>query len=91
LGHSIRTARQQGWETLTNGESLRAAEEAGFDVLLTTDKNLTYQQNLKNRKIAVVVLGRNRWSIVKRVIPQVAAAVNAASPGSYSIVEVPDE
>ena len=44
------------------------AEEAGFDVLLTTDKNLGYQQNLKDHKIAIVVLGRNRWSIVKAVL-----------------------
>ena len=60
LGHAVKTARQQGWDTLANGELLRMAEEAGFDALLTTDKNLIYQQNLKSRKIAIVVLGRNR-------------------------------
>lgn len=58
LGHVVKTAWQQGWDTLANGELLRRAEEAGFDVLLTTDKNLVYQQNLKDRKIAIVVLGR---------------------------------
>jgi len=91
LGHAVKTARQQGWDTLANGELLRMAEVAEFDVLLTTDKNLIYQQNLKSRKIAIVVLGRNRWSIVKLVVPQIVAAVNASAPGSYVIVNVPDE
>ncbi len=89
--HSIKTARQLGWDTLANGELLRVAEEAGFDVLLTTDKNLAYQQNLKDRKIAVVVLGRSRWSIVRAVLPQIVAAVKGAAPGSYVIVDVPEE
>ena len=88
--HAVKTARQQGWDTLLNGELLRVAEEAGFDVLLTTDKNLAHQQNLKGRRIAIVVLGRNRWRIVKAVLPQIAAAVNAAVPGGYIIVDVPD-
>ncbi|MBI3472179.1 MAG: hypothetical protein HY013_12555 [Candidatus Solibacter usitatus] len=88
---SVKTARQLGWDTLANGELLRVAEEAGFDVLLTTDKNLAYQQNLKDRKIAIVVLGRSRWSIVKAVLPQIVAAVKSAAPGSYIIVDVPDQ
>jgi hypothetical protein len=87
----LRQDCQLSWDTLTNGESLKAAEDAGFDVLLTTDKNLVYQQNLKNRKIAIVVLGRNRWSILRAVIPQIVAAVNAACPGTHTLVEVPDE
>jgi hypothetical protein len=57
-GHEIRTAAQEGWATLKNGEMLNAAERAGFDVLLTTDKNIRYQQNLSERKIAIVVLGQ---------------------------------
>lgn len=63
--HTVKTANQQGWSTVLNGELLRRAEEAGFDVLLTTDKNLAYQQNLSQRKIAVVVLGQNRWSLIQ--------------------------
>jgi hypothetical protein len=89
-GHSVKTASQMGWDTLTNGELLGVAEEAGFQVLLTSDKNLAYQQNLKDRKIAIVVLGRNRWSIVRAVLPRIVAAVNGAAPGSYIIVDVPD-
>jgi hypothetical protein len=60
--HIVRTALEEGWDTLANGELLRLAEEAGFDVLLTADNNLAYQQNLKGRKIAIVVLSGNAES-----------------------------
>ncbi len=55
VGHTIRVARAQGWDTLSNGDLLAQAEAAGFDVLVTTDKNIRYQQNLEGRKIAIVV------------------------------------
>ena len=90
-GHDVKTARQQGWSTLLNGELLRVAEEAGFDVLLTTDKNLAYQQNLSNRTIAIVALGRNRWSLIQPALQRIAEAVSAAKPGSYTLVEIPNE
>jgi hypothetical protein len=80
---------EQGWSTLRNGELLWAAEAGGFEVLLTTDTNLRYQQNLTNRAIAIVVLGKARWPRIKTVIARVAAAVDAATPGSYSEVEIP--
>src|SRR5713101_7750761 len=89
-GHTVRTAREQGWSTLANGELLRVAEETGFEVLLTTDKDLAYQQNLKGRKIAIVVLGRGRWRLIKPMLPQVAAAIDVAKPGSCTVVEIPD-
>ena len=73
--HTIRTTRQEGWATLSNGDLLRAAEDAGFDVLVTTDNSIAYQQNLKERKIAIVVLTRNRWRIVHRMIRKIVAAV----------------
>lgn len=88
-GHIVQTAYQQGWEMLSNGELLRVAEEAGFDALLTTDKNLAYQQNLRNRKIAIVVLGNSRWSRVQPELDRIVAVVQAASPGSYSEIEIP--
>jgi hypothetical protein len=91
LGHVVRTAREQGWSTLLNGELLRAAEEAGFEVFLTTDKNLVYQQNLGNRKIAIVVLGKSRWSLVEPALQLISDAVNAAKPASYTLVEIPGE
>jgi len=68
---------------------LQAAEEAGFDVLLTTDKNIRYQQNLEGRRIAIVVLGNPQRPAVHRHMDRVVAAANAATPGSYTEVEIP--
>ena len=87
--HTVTEARARGWEELENGELLDEAEAAGFEVLVTTDKNLAYQQNLSARKIAVVVLGKGRWSIIKPHVARVVAAVNAATPGSFAEVEIP--
>jgi len=57
--------------------------------LLTTDKNLRYQQNLKGRKIAFVVIGNQQWPTLRRYVERVVAAVNAATPGSYTEVDIP--
>ncbi len=78
-----------GWERLVNGELLKAAEEAGFEVLLTTDKNMSPQQNLKTRTIAIVVLGNSQWRIVRRYVRRIAASVNAATTGSFAEVDIP--
>ena len=80
--HTVRTAAQQGWDKLSNGELLTAAEEAGFDLLLTTGKNMRYQQNLAGRKIAIVVLGQQQWPQLRPHIQRVIEAVNAATPGN---------
>ena len=89
-GHTIHTAQAKGWDTLSNGELLNAAEEAAFDLLLTTDRRIRYQQNLAVRRIALVVLaGSTRWSRVRRHVDRIAAAAAGATPGSYSEVEIP--
>jgi len=72
-----------------NGELIAAAEAAGFELLLTTDKNIRYQQHLTGRTIAFVVLGNQQWPTLRRYIERVVAAVNAATPGSYTEVDVP--
>ena len=90
-GHTVRTAAQQGWDKLRNGEMLTAAENAGFDMLLTTDKNIRFQQNLADRKIAVVVLGQQQWPRLRPHIQRVIEAVNAATPGSFVEVDIPGE
>jgi hypothetical protein len=90
-GHTGRKAKDLGWDTLTNGELLKAAEEAAFDLLLTADKNIRFQQNLAKRVIAIVVLGNPRWPVLRQHIERVVAAVNAAKPGTYSEVEIPDQ
>jgi hypothetical protein len=87
--HTVTQAKARGWDRLTNGKLLQAAEEAGFDVLLTTDKNIRYQQNFEGRKLAIVVLGNPQRPAVHRHIDRVVAAVNAATPGSYAEVEIP--
>jgi hypothetical protein len=88
-GHTVREAKAQGWDTLSNGELLKAAEDAGFDVLLTTDTKLPFQQNLKGRKLAIVILSRNRWSLVRPRMQQIADAVNSATPGTCTVVDIP--
>ena len=89
--HAVEEARSHGWDTFRNGELLDAAEVAGFDVLLTTDRNIRYQQNLADRKIAIVVLGKGRWRLIRKRLPEIGAAVAAATPGSLVEVEIPDE
>jgi hypothetical protein len=89
--HEVRTAAQQGWDTLKNGELLVAAQADGFDVLLTTDKNMRYQQNLAGRKIAVVVLGQQQWPSLRPHVRLVVEAVNAARPGSHTEIDLPVE
>lgn len=88
--HTVTEARARGWDELENGELLTVAEAAGFEVIVTTDRNLPYQQNLAGRKIAVVVLGKGRWTVIKSHVAQVLAAVDAAKPGTYTEVEMPD-
>jgi hypothetical protein len=88
-GHSVEEARTRGWEELSNGDLIDAAEQAGFDVLVTTDKNIRYQQNLKARRIALVVLEHSQWPMVKLVVANIIAAINAAEAGSYVEVQVP--
>ena len=65
--HIVRTAAQEGWDQLKNGDLLKVAEAAGFDLLLTTDKNMIYQQNLSGRKIAIVVLGQQQWPLLRHM------------------------
>ena len=89
-GHTIITAQARGWDKIANGALLNAAEEAAFDLLLTTDGRIRYQQNLAGRKIALVVMtGTTKWSRVRLHFERIAAAVNAATPGSYAEVFIP--
>jgi len=85
-GHTVVKAKERGWDALTNGALLKQAEEAGFDVVLTADKNMRYQQNLQGRRIALVVLSTPQWPVVRLHLEKIAAAVNAAALGSYTEV-----
>lgn len=83
----ITTAYRQGWSNLSNGELLSAAEKAGMDVFLTTDQNLRYQQNLKDRCIAIVVLPTTRWPDIKPHAEEIQTALNQMKPGGYLELE----
>ena len=87
--HEVTEAIERGWDRISNGELLTKAEAEGFELMLTTDKNIRYQQNLKGRKIAIVVLRNSAWRMVRKHFDRIAAAVNAATPGSYVEVEIP--
>ena len=87
--HEITYARQIGWHQLKNGELIEQCERAGYNVLLSTDKNMRYQQNLTGRILAIVILGNQQWPDVRPHLDRIAAAVNAATPGSYTEVEIP--
>ena len=89
--HIVVEARTHGWDTLRNGDLLDAAERAGYDVFVTTDRNLQYQQNLSGRRIAIVVLGVGRWRLIRNKLAEIAAAVAGAVPGSFSEVEIPKD
>lgn len=79
-----------GWpDQLANGELLRMAEQAGFDVMVTSDQNILYQQNLAGRKISLIVLGSNIWPIVEQHSAAIAAAVGTAMHGRHSFIEMP--
>jgi|SRR5580692_9136130 hypothetical protein len=88
-GHTVIEARDRGWDTLSNGDLLAEAERAGFDVVVTADKNIRYQQNLRGRRIALVVLSTPQWPRVRPHAERIAAAVDAATPGGYAEVEIP--
>jgi hypothetical protein len=89
-GHIVEIAWQRGWDKLKNGDLLKAAEEAGFEVLVTPDKNIHNQQNLKKYKIAIVVLGNPQWPVLRHHVDRIVAVVNAARPGTYCEVEIPE-
>ena len=86
--HDVATAAEMDWSQLTNGELLAAATEAGFEVLVTTDQNLRYQQDLKERTIAVVVLMTTSWPRIAQQTDKVVDAIKALGTGDYIEVEI---
>jgi len=89
IGHQVETAYERGWATLENGALLDAAQTAGFDILITTDQNLRYQQDLATRQIAVVVLRSTSWPRIQKVIPAVLEATERGIAGAFIEVAVP--
>ena len=88
-GHDVATAARLGWSTIQNGDLIRAAEEAGFAVLITCDRNIRHQQNLAGRQLALIELATNRWATIRDNIADVLAVIETASPGSYATIRFP--
>jgi predicted nuclease of predicted toxin-antitoxin system len=87
--HMVETAYEKGWSNLKNGDLLTLAEAEGFDVLITTDQNLRYQQNLSGRRIGVIVLLTTNWSRIKKNAVLVVQAIDNLHPSSYEEIDFP--
>lgn len=82
--HDVRTAPEMGWAGIGNGQLLDEAEKAGFDMLVTSDRNFVFQQNLAGRNVAVVVLSTNTWPLIRAQPQIVRRAVNSTTPGNFT-------
>jgi hypothetical protein len=88
--HEVRTVVEMQWrEQLANGELLTMTEQSGFDLMITSDQNIRYQQNLAGRKLSLVVLGSNIWPIVRRYGAVIAATIGDARAGECYFIEMP--
>lgn len=81
--HTVSRAQDRGWGALKNGELLAEAESGGFEVFVTSDKNLKYQQNVSGRKIAILVLPTNDWPTLRQRTQEVSELVDQIGPGAY--------
>jgi hypothetical protein len=84
--HDVFTVRYKGWAGLKNGELLKTAEDDGFEVFITGDQTVSYEQNLKGRRLAIVVLSSIDWHILKNYLPLITAALDSALPGTLQTV-----
>jgi predicted nuclease of predicted toxin-antitoxin system len=88
-GHQVETAYERGWAVLSNGDLLSAAESAGFDLMITTDKGIRHQQNLAGRKLSLLVIDTNDWTRIRRSQALIVARVSSLRPGEYAEVQIP--
>ncbi|MSU56920.1 MAG: hypothetical protein EXS35_01835 [Pedosphaera sp.] len=89
-GHLVATAFEQGWSNLQNGDLIRVAEADDFEVLITTDQNLKYQQNLRGRKLAILVLPTTSWPKIQKHAEKILTAANSLKPGEYRELDFGD-
>jgi len=83
--HEVSSVQRQGWAGVQNGDLL-SKSDALFDVLILADKNLRYQQNLRDRSISLIELPTNRWPQLQGLIPRLLEALQDIQPGSYTII-----
>ena len=87
--YAVETAHERGWSTLRNGALLQAAEDAGFDVMITTDQNLQYQQNLSVRRIAIIVLSTTSWPRIRAATDAISNAVARCVTERFIEISIP--
>ncbi|HEX9473195.1 MAG TPA: DUF5615 family PIN-like protein [Steroidobacteraceae bacterium] len=87
--HTVTTTSELGWHQLKNGELLSKAEEAGYEIFVTTDQNLKYQHNLPVRKLAIAVLMTTSWPRIAKNSPQVVQQIDALLVGAYMEIHIP--
>ena len=85
---AVDTTAELDWSTITNGELLSLADDNGYEVFVTTDQNLRYQQNLAGRRMGIVVLMSTSWPRIQQRIPEVLAAISRAHGGGYEEVAI---
>ena len=88
-GHDVATAYELGWSTVTNGDLIRLAEQEGYELLITTDTNLRYQQNLKDRNLAILVLTTTSWPRSRQVTDRIQATIALIETGGYEELSIP--
>ena len=88
FGHEIETAMDRGWDNLANGVFLDRAEQAGYEVLITTDQGIRYQQNMSNRRVAVVVLMNTAWPRISRRTEAIRNALDEIRLGELREVPI---
>ena len=89
FGHDVEEAREHGWDALSNGDLLDRAEEAGYEVLITTDQDIRHQQKMSNRRVAVVVLMNTAWPRISRRTEAIRNAIEEIQPGEVREVPIP--
>ena len=89
IGHQVSTAYEQGWSSVSNGDLILLAELEGFELLITTDTNLRYQQNLAERIIAILVLTTTSWPRIRNATAMIATATDSIQPGIYQEIPIP--
>ena len=87
--HDVKTAFECGWDELENGALLSAAEADGYEVFVTTDQNLRYQQNLETRRIAIVVISTTNWPRIRPYSDLIRDALNGIAPGAFIEISIP--
>ena len=88
-GHDLATAYELGWSTVTNGDLIRLAEQGGYELLITIDTNLRYQQNLKDRNLAILVLTTTSWPRIRQVTDHIEATIALIETGGYEELLIP--